>query len=73
MTDGTDGIHCVQAAQGEGKAEPTDPTRFSGKKSKAVAKKGTGSTQWDILKQSGILEAELPSFRCCPFSMHCLP
>ena len=63
----------MQAAQGEGKAEPTDPTKFSGKKSKAVAKKGTGSTQWDILKQSGIPEAELPSFRCCPFSMHCLP
>ena len=55
---------CKQAPQGERAPEPTDPTKFSGKKSKAVAKKGAGNTQWDILKLSGIPEAEIPSFRC---------
>ena len=45
-------------------AGPKDPTKFSGKKSKATAKKGQGSTQWDILRSSGIPEAELPEFRC---------
>ena len=53
-----------QGPQGEGTSEPPDPTKFSGKKSKAVAKKGAGNTQWDILKLSGILESEIPSFRC---------
>ena len=55
-----------QAAQGE--EEPpangaADPTKFSGKKGKAAAKKGTEKTQWDILRSSGIPEAELPNFR----------
>jgi hypothetical protein len=40
-----------------------DPTKFSGKKSKAAAKKGPGATQWQILKQSGIPESEIPAFR----------
>ena len=53
----------LQAPEGEGASQPTDPTKFSGKKSKAVAKKGAGNTQWDILKLSGIPEAEIPSFR----------
>ncbi|BDA46666.1 Leucine-tRNA ligase, cytoplasmic [Coccomyxa sp. Obi] len=44
-------------------AAPKDPTKFAGKKSKATAKKGAGSTQWDILRSSGIPEAELPQFR----------
>jgi len=57
------GMPCKQASQGEGRPEPTDPTKFSGKKSKAVAKKGAGNTQWDILKLSGIPESEIPSFR----------
>lgn len=41
-----------------------DPTKFVAKKSKAVAKKGAGATQWDILKLSGIPENEIPAFRC---------
>ena len=53
----------TQAPEGEGAPQPTDPTKFSGKKSKATAKKGAGNTQWDILKLSGIPEAEIPSFR----------
>ena len=52
-----------QAPEGEGAPQPTDPTKFSGKKSKAIAKKGAGNTQWDILKLSGIPESEIPSFR----------
>lgn len=40
-------------------AEIKDPTKFGGKKSKAAAKKGVGSTQWDILKMSGIPEDEI--------------
>ena len=56
----------AQAAQGEGPPGQADPTKFSGKKSKAVAKQGAGNTQWAILKLSGIPEAEIPSFRCAP-------
>ena len=39
-----------------------DPTKFVAKKSKAVAKKGLGATQWEILKMSGIPEEEIPLF-----------
>ena len=31
-----------------------------------MAKKGAGSTQWDILIRSGIPEAEVPKFRWGP-------
>lgn len=41
---------------------PVDPTKFVAKKSKAVAKKGKGATQWDILKMSGIPESDIPQF-----------
>ncbi len=64
----------LTAHQAEGNAEAAaaaanaaatkDPTKFSGKKSKAAAKKGTAATQWQILKQSGIPEEEIPQFRC---------
>lgn len=40
-----------------------DPTKFSGKKSKAAAKKGPGSYQYEILQKSGIPEADIPQFR----------
>ncbi|KAL4433681.1 hypothetical protein ABPG75_000122 [Micractinium tetrahymenae] len=39
-----------------------DPTKFVAKKSKAAAKKGTGNTQWDILKMSDIPEEEIAQF-----------
>lgn len=51
---------CTLLSPGQAKA---DPTKFSGKKSKAAAKKGPGATQWQILKQSGIPEGEIPDFR----------
>ena len=40
-----------------------DPTKFSGKKSKAAAKQGTAATQWGILAASGIPASEIPNFR----------
>uniref|UniRef100_A0A7S0UUZ6 leucine--tRNA ligase n=1 Tax=Polytomella parva TaxID=51329 RepID=A0A7S0UUZ6_9CHLO len=40
-----------------------DPTKFSGKKSKAAAKQGAGASQWEILKKSGIDEEDIPLFR----------
>ena len=61
----------AQAAQGEGPPGQADPTKFSGKKSKAVAKQGAGNTQWAILRLSGIPEAEIPSFRCLLWRPQC--
>lgn len=46
----------------EVQTEKVDPTKFAAKKSKAVAKKGKGASQWDILKLSGIPEDEIPKF-----------
>ena len=40
-----------------------DPTKFSGKKSKAAAKKGPGTYQYDILLKSDIPAAQIPAFR----------
>jgi hypothetical protein len=54
----------AEAAQTAASVAERDPAKFSGKKSKAAAKKGAGSTQWDILVRSGIPEAEVPKFRC---------
>ena len=51
------------AAAGPGADVKTDPTKFVAKKSKAAAKKGVGATQWQILRQSGLSEAEIPEFR----------
>lgn len=39
------------------------------KKGKAAAKKGKGATQWDILKNSGIPEDEIPNFQCAAGSL----
>lgn len=44
-------------------AAEKDPSKFSGKKSKAAAKKGTGATQWEIMRLSGIAEADIPAFK----------
>jgi hypothetical protein len=54
-------------------ADPKDPTKFSGKKSKAQAKKGPGTTQYDILKQSGIPEEEIPNFRDTSYWLRYFP
>ena len=40
-----------------------DPTQFKGKKSKAAAKGGkAGASQWDIMRLSGLDDADIPSF-----------
>ncbi|CAD7704718.1 unnamed protein product [Ostreobium quekettii] len=41
----------------------TDPAKFGGKKSKAVAKTGGVTHQWTILEKSGFPEDEIPKFR----------
>jgi hypothetical protein len=61
----------LQAVEEEA-AGPKDPTKFSGKKSKATAKKGQGSTQWDILCSSGIPAEELPKFRFDSSPLSCI-
>lgn len=45
-------------------AAAADPTKFKATKGKAAAKKGKGVTQWDILKNSGIPEADIHMFQC---------
>lgn len=40
-----------------------DPTKFSGKKSKAAAKKGPGAYQYEILQKSDIPDEQIPAFR----------
>ncbi|KAK9806349.1 hypothetical protein WJX72_010942 [[Myrmecia] bisecta] len=44
-------------------AATKDPTKFASKKSKAMAKKGAGDSQWEILAKSGIPVDEIPLFR----------
>lgn len=58
----------LQAAEAEVEAAaeqtPRDPgASFKGKKSKAAAKQGTAKRQWEILRDSGIPEAEISEFR----------
>uniref|UniRef100_A0A383W6K7 leucine--tRNA ligase n=1 Tax=Tetradesmus obliquus TaxID=3088 RepID=A0A383W6K7_TETOB len=50
-------------AAGDASSGPADPTKFSGKKSKAQSKKGAGATQWEILMKSGIPPEDIPQFR----------
>lgn len=57
----------MQAAEAEVEAvaeqTPRDPgASFKGKKSKAAAKQGTAKRQWEILRDSGIPEAEIAEF-----------
>ncbi|PNH02762.1 Leucine--tRNA ligase, cytoplasmic, partial [Tetrabaena socialis] len=53
----------AEAAAPAAVVEKADPTKFVSKKSKAAAKKGSGTTQWQILLQSGIPEDQIPEFR----------
>ncbi|MEW5310396.1 MAG: hypothetical protein WDW38_002197 [Sanguina aurantia] len=57
--------HALQAASAAADALNKDPTKFSSKKSKSTAKKGTAATQWGILQQSGLKDDEIPEF-CDP-------
>lgn len=52
----------MKAPESEGEDLKIDPTKFVAKKSKALAKKGRGASQWEILKMSGIPEDEIPRF-----------
>lgn len=52
----------IQAATAAADALNKDPTKFSSKKSKSTAKKGTAATQWGILQQSGLKDDEIPEF-----------
>ncbi len=49
--------------ESEAPVEAPQPGTFVAKKSKAAAKKGTGTTQWAILQQSGIPPEDIPQFR----------
>eukprot|EP00299_Pterocystis_sp_00344_P000261 c10078_g1_i2.p1 GENE.c10078_g1_i2~~c10078_g1_i2.p1 ORF type:complete len:1191 (-),score=384.34 c10078_g1_i2:29-3601(-) len=41
----------------------TDPTKFKGKKSKAVAKTGGESRQWKIMQMMGFTDDQIPAFQ----------
>ena len=56
--------------ESEAPVEAPQPRTFVAKKSKAAAKKGTGTTQWAILQQSGIPPEDIPQFRFAPASSH---
>ncbi|GMH38163.1 hypothetical protein BSKO_06047 [Bryopsis sp. KO-2023] len=51
------------APKAEEEKEVKDPSKFKGKKSKATAKSGTASYQWQILEMSGIPTEEIGQFR----------
>ncbi|MEW5307124.1 MAG: hypothetical protein WDW36_009540 [Sanguina aurantia] len=59
------GATAAAAASAAADALNKDPTKFSSKKSKSTAKKGTAATQWGILQQSGLKDDEIPEF-CDP-------
>ena len=44
-------------------AGPVDPTKFKAQKSKAAAKKGKGSYQWEIMESMGIPAEEIGRFQ----------
>ena len=52
----------AKAEQAAEDAKNADPTKFAAKKSKAAAKAGTQTYQWDIMKSSGVPESEIPPF-----------
>lgn len=53
------------SAGGEGAKKKT--------KGKVAAKKTKGTTQWEILKNSGIPEEDIPKFQCAPATLLVLP
>uniref|UniRef100_A0A1D2A3Q3 leucine--tRNA ligase n=2 Tax=Auxenochlorella protothecoides TaxID=3075 RepID=A0A1D2A3Q3_AUXPR len=52
----------VVAVVAKAPTERDDPSKFTGKKSKAAAKTGPGNTQWEIMRMSGIPEEDIPKF-----------
>ena len=60
---GLQSMNLFLQAESAAEAVKTDPTKFSGKKSKAASKLAPKVTrQWDILRTSGIPEADIPKF-----------
>ncbi len=55
-------IAAEKAAEAAKDAANKDPTKFAAKKSKATAKAGTQTYQWDIMKSSGLGDEEIPPF-----------
>ena len=55
-------IAAEKAAEAAKDAALKDPTKFAAKKSKASAKAGTQTYQWDIMKASGVEDSEILSF-----------
>ena len=55
-------IAAEKAAEAAKDLANKDPTKFAAKKSKATAKAGTQTYQWDIMKSSGVAEDEIPPF-----------
>ena len=51
-----------KAAEAAADAKNADPTKFVAKKSKAQAKAGTASYQWQIMQSSGIPDSDIPPF-----------
>ena len=49
-----------KAAEAAADAKNADPTKFVAKKSKAQAKAGTASYQWQIMQSSGIPDSDIP-------------
>ena len=65
--EGADGATVVDAEAAEAAAVSAgadrDPAKFAGKKSKATAKAGTAASQWEIMRLSGLGDAEISAFR----------
>ena len=51
-----------KAAEAAADAKNADPTKFVAKKSKAQAKAGTATYQWQIMQSSGIPDSDIPPF-----------
>lgn len=50
------------AATEEPSSDAAEPAKFKGKKSKAAAKTARAATQWEIMRLSGLPEADIPAF-----------
>jgi leucyl-tRNA synthetase len=55
-----------EAAPAVAAPAPVDPLKHKSVKSKVASKKGSGTSQWAILKSSGIPEDEIHMFQCAP-------
>jgi leucyl-tRNA synthetase len=61
--DEVEEVEPVAALTADASKAKADPTQFKGKKSKATAKKGTETRQWNIMKSLGFSDDEIPLFK----------